>query len=99
MDDTACCRFFLEPASAPQRQYEALRAVFRDHGRQKDVAQRFGYDYDAFRQLVGQFRAACADGQPPPFSAPRGRVGRRAAGPRPPPGPSAPPRPIAAPWL
>jgi hypothetical protein len=97
MDDTPCCRFFLDPTSAPQRQYEALRAVFLDRCRQKDVAQRFGYDYDAFRQLVGQFRAACADGPPPPFSTPRGRGGRRAVRPKPPPGPSAPLRPIAVP--
>jgi hypothetical protein len=99
MDDTPCCRFFLEPSCAPQRQYEALRAVFLDRGRQKDVAQRFGYDYDAFRQLVGQFRAACATGQPPPFSAPRGPDGRPATAARPPLGPSARPRPIAAPSL
>src|SRR5262245_44845179 len=39
MDDTPCCRFFLEPSCAPQRQYEALRAAFIDRGRQKDVAE------------------------------------------------------------
>jgi len=91
MDDTPCCRFFQEPSCAPQRQYEALRAVFIDRCRQKDVAERFGYDYAALRQLVGQFRARCTDGQPPPFSAPRGRGRRRAQGPRLPPGPSARP--------
>ena len=90
MDDAPCCRFFQEPSCAPQRQYEALRAVFIDRCRQKDVAQRFGYDYDAFRQLVGQFRARCTDGQPPPFLSPRAR-GRRAPGPRRPPSPSARP--------
>jgi len=97
MDDTACCRFFLEPSCAPPRQYEALRAVFLDGCRQKDVAERFGYSYQAFRQLVGQFRARCADGQPPPFFAPRGRGRRRAPAPRRRPGPSGPPRPIAGP--
>ena len=91
MDDTPGCRFFQEPSCAPQRQYEALRAVFIDRCRQKDVAERFGYDYAALRQLVGQFRARCTDGQPPPFSAPRGRGRRRAQGPRLPPGPSARP--------
>jgi hypothetical protein len=90
MDDTLCCRFFLQPSWAPQRQYEALRAVFIDCCRQKEVAERFGYDYDAFRQLVGQFRARCVDGQPPPFSAPRARP-RRAPEPRRPPSPSARP--------
>ena len=82
MDDTPCCRFFQEPSCVPQRQYEALRAVFLDRCRQKDVAERFGYDYAAFRQLVGQFRASCAAGQPPPFSASRVRGCRRAQGPR-----------------
>jgi hypothetical protein len=97
MDDTPCCRFFLEPSGPAQRQYEALRAVFIGRDRQNDVAQRFGYDYDAFRQLVRQFRLACAQGQPPPFSTPPGRGDRRAAGPRPRPTPSARPRPTAAP--
>jgi hypothetical protein len=91
MDDTPCYRFFQEPSCAPQRQYEALRAVFIDRCRQKEVAERFGYDYAAFRQLVRQFRTSCSDGQPPPFFAPRGRGRRRAQGPRPPPRPSARP--------
>jgi hypothetical protein len=77
MDDTPCRRFFLEPGSAPQRQYEALRAVFVEGDRQKDVAQRFGYDYGAFRQLVCQFRAGCGGGQPPPFFKPHARDGHR----------------------
>ena len=96
MDDTRCCRYFLEPSSTPQRQYEALRAVFIDRCCQKEVAERFGYDYDAFRQLVGQFRARCADGQPPPFSTPRARP-CRAPEPRRPLGLSARPQPTAAP--
>ncbi len=74
MDDTPCQLFFLQPAGANQRLYEALRAVFVDGSRQKDAAERFGYSFDAFRQHVHQFRAACASGQPPPFSA-RGRAG------------------------
>jgi hypothetical protein len=96
MDDTPCSRFFLEPCYAPQRQYEALRAVFIDRCCQKDVAERFGYDYAAFRQLVGQFRAGCADGHPPPFSAPRAWAGHQAQRRRPRPDPSVRPRPTAA---
>jgi hypothetical protein len=76
MDDTPCRVFFLQPADATQRLYEALRAVFIEGCRQKDVATRFGYSCDAFRQQVHQFRAGCAAGQPPPFSAP-GRAGVR----------------------
>ena len=68
MDDTPARRFFLQPSADPQRLYEALRAVFLDGCRQKDVADRFGYDYAAFRQQVTRFRARCAAGQPPPFS-------------------------------
>jgi hypothetical protein len=67
MDDTSCQRFFLEPSGPLQRQYEALRAVFIDGLSQKETAARFGYSYDAFRQLVHQFRRACAAGRPPPF--------------------------------
>jgi hypothetical protein len=74
MDDTPCRLFFLQPAADTQRLYEALRAVFIDGCRQKDVAERFGYSFEAFRQQVQQFRAGCASGQPPPFSG-RGRAG------------------------
>jgi hypothetical protein len=68
MDDTACRLFFQQPTDDTQRLYEALRAVFVDGCRQKDVAARFGYDFDVFRQQVHQFRASCAAGQTPPFS-------------------------------
>jgi hypothetical protein len=74
MDDTPARLFFLQPAHESQRLYEALHAVFVDGCRQKDVAQRFGYSFAAFRQQVHQFRVRCASGQPPPFSA-NARVG------------------------
>jgi hypothetical protein len=96
MDDTLCRRFFLEPSGPSQRQYEALRAVFLDGCRQKDVAARFGYNYGAFRQLVLQFRADCVAGQPPPFSPIRVRVAHQDKKPRRQPSPSSRPRPIAA---
>jgi hypothetical protein len=96
MDDTPCRLFFLQPTSDAQRLYEALHAVFVDGCRQKDVADRFGLGFAAFRQQVHQFRAACAAGQPPPVSPPA-----RAAAPRVPRDPrhgrSAPPSPTAAP--
>ena len=78
MDDTPAHRYFLQPSAGPQRLYEALRAVVIDGCRQKDVADRFGYDYTAFRQQVTRFRARCATGQPPPFS-PRRPASRRRA--------------------
>lgn len=78
MDDSLVRRLFLEPSCPQQRQYEALRAVFIDGLSQKDAARRFGYSHGAFRLLVGQVRAACAAGQPPPFSPSRAAAGRRA---------------------
>jgi|KBSSwiS6_1023812.scaffolds.fasta_scaffold104439_1 transposase len=75
MSDDPCRDFFLQPSCPAQRQYEALRCVFLDGCQQKEVAQRFGYDYDAFRQLVRQFRSACSAGTPPPFSSPNAGAG------------------------
>jgi hypothetical protein len=76
VDDTAARRFFLEPTSSPQRQYEALRAVFVEGCSQKAAALRFHYSPGAFRLLVQQFRAALADGVPPPFSPGLASAGR-----------------------
>src|SRR6266699_3770744 len=49
-------RFFLAPQSAPQRQYEALRAYFVEQIPSHEVARRFGYSPGAFRVLCCQFR-------------------------------------------
>lgn len=68
MDDTLCRRFFAEPTSTYQRQYEAIRAVFVGDCSQPEAALRFGYTPNAFRQLIRQFRAGCTAGTPPPFS-------------------------------
>lgn len=70
MDDTLCQLFFNQPTCPAQRQYEALRAVFIDGLSQQEAADRFGYSYAAFRQLVAQFRQDCAAATPPPFSTP-----------------------------
>src|SRR5881296_1311901 len=50
--------FFLQPASAAQRQYEALRAFFLDGFPSQDVAQRFGYTPGSFRVRVTTSAAA-----------------------------------------
>ena len=55
MDTTPSCHFFLQPAADTQRLYEALRAVCVEGCRQKDVAERFGYDYAAFRQQEARY--------------------------------------------
>jgi hypothetical protein len=96
MDDTSCQHFFREPSAPLQRQYEALRAVFLDGLSQKEAAGRFGYSYDAFRQLVHQFRQGCAAGSPPPFFSRRASAGLRGRR-RPRPSRSSPPLPTPAP--
>jgi len=49
-------RFFLEPQTAKQRQYEALRAYFVEGLPSKDVAKNFGYSVSAFHVLCHHFR-------------------------------------------
>lgn len=53
---TQCRRFFGEPATARQRQYEALRAFYLDELPSSEVARRFGYTVGAFRVLCHTFR-------------------------------------------
>jgi len=53
---TECRRFFLEPATPRQRQYEALRAYFIDECASAEAARLFGYSPGAFRVLCHQFR-------------------------------------------
>lgn len=48
-------RFFLEPKSAKQRQYEALRAFYVDKRPSQEVARAFGYSPGAFRVLCHSF--------------------------------------------
>lgn len=55
-DLTACKKFFLEPLTPKQRQYEALRAYFLDGLSSDDAARKFGYSPGAFRQLCHEFR-------------------------------------------
>lgn len=49
-------RFFAEPASPRQRQYEALRAFFLERVPSAEAAKRFGYSPGAFRVLCHAFR-------------------------------------------
>jgi transposase len=55
---TKCSRFFTEPATARQRQYEALRAFYLERLPSAEVARRFGYSPGAFRVLCHAFRHA-----------------------------------------
>jgi hypothetical protein len=49
-------RFFLEPSSAAQRQYEALRAYFVEQASTEEVSRRFRYTPGSFRVLCHHFR-------------------------------------------
>lgn len=73
MDDSACVRYFREPAGPRHRQYEALRAVFVEQRSVVNVAEHFGYSYGTLRNLVGRFRRELAGGAPP-FSLSPGAV-------------------------
>jgi hypothetical protein len=53
---TVCRRFFREPRSPRQRQYEALRAYFVENRPSQEVARDYGYSPGAFRVLCHHFR-------------------------------------------
>src|SRR5882672_9994187 len=56
LTERRAAQFFAAPESAPQRQYEALRAFFLDGLPSAEVARRFGYSPGSFRVLCHQFR-------------------------------------------
>src|ERR1700676_83863 len=60
---TDCQRFFERPATARQRQYEALRTYFLEEVPSAEAARSFGYAPGAFRVLCHAFR----HGQLPDF--------------------------------
>jgi hypothetical protein len=49
--------FFKHPATAGQKQYEALRGYFIDHVPGREIARRFCYTYAAFNSLKQRFKA------------------------------------------
>ena len=55
-DLTLEARFFLEPTSPAQRQYEALRAYFVERVSTEEVSRRFSYTPGSFRVLCHHFR-------------------------------------------
>jgi len=55
-DLSAIRRFFSEPHTPKQRQYEALRAYFVEGRPSRTVAQAFGYSVSAFHVLCHHFR-------------------------------------------
>ncbi len=67
MEATHTSRFFLEPKTTFQRQYEALRAIFVDGEPIDQVADRFGYKSSALRVMASRFRGDCRRGVTTPF--------------------------------
>jgi len=53
---STCKRFFLEPSSPKQRQYEALRAYFTEELPSAQAAHAFGYTPGSFQVMCHQFR-------------------------------------------
>ena len=51
-----CKRFFLEPSTPKQRQYEALRAYFAEERPSAEVARAFGYTPGTFQVMCHHFR-------------------------------------------
>jgi transposase len=73
--------FFLRPATAPQRQYEALRAYLVDGLGAQEVADRFGYTRQSLYTLCRELRAGrlafFAPTRPGPKSAPKRDAARQ----------------------
>lgn len=57
--------FFLKPALALQRQYEALRAFYVDKKTAKQVAEQFGFSENYFNKLRSYFHQTLEQGQIP----------------------------------
>lgn len=53
---SVCKRFFLEPSSPKQRQYEALRAYFAEELPSAQAARAFGYTPGSFQVMCHRFR-------------------------------------------
>ena len=73
-DLSDCRRFFLEPGTPRQRQYEALRAYFVEGRPAPEVARAFGYSPGSFHVLCHHFRREPA---PVFFVTPRRGPGRQ----------------------
>jgi hypothetical protein len=56
IDDTPYREFLARRTHPYHRGYEALRVVFFDGRRHKDVAVHFGYHYSTLRQWFYEFR-------------------------------------------
>jgi len=78
---STCKRFFLEPSSPKQRQYEALRAYFTEELPSAQAAHAFGYTPGSFQVMCHQFRreptpSFCVAPRPGPRSQPKKSAAR-----------------------
>lgn len=78
---STCKRFFLEPSSPKQRQYEALRAYFAEELPSAQAARTFGYTPGSFQVMCHRFRreptpAFFVSPQPGPRSQPKKSAAR-----------------------
>jgi hypothetical protein len=74
-------RFFVEPSSPKQRQYEALRAYFVEQRPSAEVARAFGYTPGSFQVMCHHFRhnpdpAFFVESRPGPRHQPRKSAAR-----------------------
>ena len=70
----AGAEYFLHPAGASQRRYEALRAYFTEDMPAAEVADRFGYSTASVHQMATLLRRAGWPCSPIPGPAPKGRA-------------------------
>ncbi|MGH2645307.1 MAG: hypothetical protein ACRDE2_15235, partial [Chitinophagaceae bacterium] len=76
-------KYFSNPQSIAQKQYEALRCYFTDHQKAEVVAKKFGYTYRGFTTIISDFRKRLKQyALQDPFFQPRpkGRTKRVSAG-------------------
>src|SRR4030067_2878308 len=84
---STCKRFFLEPRSPKQRQYEALRAYFAEELPSAKAARAFGYTPGSFQVMCHRFRREPTPSffvtpQPGPHSQPKKSAARERGGAR-----------------
>ena len=61
------CAFFLTPTHPTQKMYEALRAFYVDRLPASDIAQRFGWSLNYFKNLRSQFHQSLTANTSPQF--------------------------------
>ena len=79
MDDTLCHDFFVQPAGTLHAATRPSAPSSSTAGPRRRSPEHFGYPYDAFRQLVHQFRSPLRRDAAAPLFRPEPRGRSRAA--------------------